>query len=141
MPPRVTERARGHIPGQATNHELNPNCWSGLDGNNTGNNPFNTSITARLRLLDPTNAGVTSATGTWNSTFTIFTLTIDGTQTNPKLSPWSVVGLAAPTNNSLSDQSGTYTNYSLTLTANFASPATLNRPGTTGTRRPPTRPR
>ena len=91
------------------------------------NNPFNSS-NGWIGLLDPTNAGVTSATGTWNSTFTTFTLTIDGTQTNPNLSPWSVVGLAAPVNTGLGDLSGVYTNYSLTLAANFASPATLQSP-------------
>ncbi len=104
--------------------DFSPNFFS-----NNSSNPFGL-VNTWIGLLDPTNAGVTSATGTWNSTFTTFTLTIDGAQTNPNLSAYSVVGPGAPviSGNNLADVSGLYTNYALTLTANFASPATLQSP-------------
>ena len=107
------------LEGNSNSTNFQPNWYASLNGQNDGiGNPSN-SATGYVSVFDPDNSGVTSSTGTWNASHTQFTLNIIGTTPN---SPgdlnfnnrvWSPTG----TNTS---QEGHYTNYDLSLTANFA---------------------
>src|SRR5262249_43929161 len=63
--------------------------------------------------------GVTSSTGSWNATHTVFTLNITGTTPNDPSDLGTLNRLWAP-GGANTNQDGFYTNYNLTLTANFA---------------------
>jgi len=110
--------------GNSNSTNFEPNFWAGPPGQNNFGGPSNTP-TGWISAFDPTNSGITSSTGTWNATHTVFTLNITGTTPNDPtdLSQFNRVWAPTGTNTSYADQQGYYTNYNLTLSANFASGA------------------
>jgi len=119
---------RSHAPpgfastGNANATNFEPNWYASLNGLNDGSgNPSNNSV-GWVSLFDPTNSGFTISTGTWNANHTVFTMNVTGTTPNDPgdLSQLNRVWAPTGTNTGFADQQGYYTNYNLTLTANFA---------------------
>lgn len=100
--------------------QFGTNWYSSVDGNNDGaGNPNNTD-TGFVQLVDPTNGYVTGATGGWtDTTYTTFTLTITGTETDPT-SVDNRLWAAPEVGGAADDTAGSFESYTLTLTATFA---------------------
>src|SRR5579875_352078 len=99
-----------------------PNWYASLNGQNNGiGNPSNSRV-GWVSQLDPTNSGVTTSTGSWNATHTVFSLNISGSTPNSPSdlnfdnNVWAPTG----TNSTYQDQVGYYSSYNTALTATFA---------------------
>jgi hypothetical protein len=89
-------------------------------------NPNNTN-TGFFQLYDEDSSSVTTVSGSWDSTKTVFTLSVTGSGASAE--DYARLWDAPHTGGPASDTAGTFSSYSMSLVATFANPATEEFPG------------